>query len=68
MKRRSIAQVLADKPYPEAKALYAIDRIDAINAQIVRMLDLAGPEARAIVFAHNPRASWLWHLNDVKKT
>ena len=64
-KRRSMAEMLADMPTPAHGAVYALERIDAIQDQIVGILDLVSPEARAMVFARNARADRLWHLADL---
>jgi len=64
-KRRSVDEMLADMPTPEHRAVYAMARIDAIQEQMLHVLDVAGPEVRAMLFARNARADRLWHLSDL---
>lgn len=60
--KRSVADVLMSTPTPEGKAVYAMERIASLEDQIAKLLDLAGPEAREIIFKRRAVARTLKQL------
>lgn len=60
--KRSVADVLMSTPTPEGKAIYAMERIASLEDQIAKLLELAGPEAREIIFKRRAAARTLKQL------
>lgn len=58
--KRSVADVLMSHSTPEGKAVYALERVASLEDQIEKLLDLAGPEARAIMFKRRASLKQYW--------
>lgn len=58
--KRSVADVLLSTPTPEGKAIYAMERVASLEDQIAKILDLAGPEAREIIFKRRESLKQYW--------
>jgi len=53
-------QMLDSMPFPEAKAIYLMERVAAIEDQILNVLELAGDEGRELIFKRRPELRELY--------
>lgn len=58
--KRSVKDVLLSQPTPEGKAIYAMERVASLEDQIAKILDLAGEEAREIIFKRRKTLKQYW--------
>lgn len=52
--KRSLEDMMASQPNPEAQAVYAMGRIAAAEDQIAKILTLCDPDALAIILKRRP--------------
>lgn len=52
--KRSIEDMMATRPNPEAQSIYAMERIAGLEDQIAKVLSLCSPEAKEIVLKRRP--------------
>lgn len=58
--RRGMKDMLLSEPTPEGKAVYAMERIAAMEDQIAKMLDLCPEEVREIIFKRRASLKQYW--------
>ncbi len=58
--KRSVKDVLMSHPTPEAKSVYALERVASLEDQIVKLLELCGPEVREIIFKRRASLKQYW--------